>query len=225
MSEAVKTMFGRIAPKYDLANRMLSMRRDVAWRRKSLNLLQGTPGRLLDLACGTGDFGLEALSRNKATSVHGCDFCLPMLRSGDHRRDGHAFSASNGDGLRLPYADHSFEAVIMAYGWRNFDDKALGLQEMSRILKPGGEMLLLEFFTPTNLFTKAFHGAFARTAPLIGGMITGDREAYAYLHSSIQGFMTISEAQELAADNGFTNTATQSFFGGVSHALYGRTKA
>src|SRR4051812_11943362 len=129
MSEAVKDMFGRIAPKYDLANRVLSARRDVAWRRTALAMLEGSPADVLDLACGTFDLSLKALERGKAARVHGCVFSRRMLVAGGAKRAGRQVTAAVGDALRLPYADASFDAAMVAYGWRNFGDPALALVE------------------------------------------------------------------------------------------------
>ena len=125
MSQAVQDMFGQIAHRYDLVNRLLSARRDVAWRRVALNFLPDPPGTVLDLATGTGDLGAEALAYGKAKKVHGADFCVPMLQAGSERRaQSGPFSATAGDALNLPYADNSFDAAMVAYGWRNFDDLA-----------------------------------------------------------------------------------------------------
>ncbi len=219
-SEAVKDMFGRIAPKYDLANRVLSARRDVAWRRTALAMLEGSPNDVLDLACGTFDLALEALARGKAARVHGCDFSRPMLVAGAGKRTGAPISAAVGDALRLPYADASFDAAMVAYGWRNFGDPARSLAELSRVLKPGGQLLILEFFRPTRLWPRFFYATFGRFVfPAIGGLIAGDSAAYRYLDHSIRRFVSIDEAERLLADAGFPAPRRATFFGGVSHAL------
>ena len=143
---AVRSMFGRIAGRYDLLNRVLSARRDVAWRRHALGLWRGQPAEVLDLACGTFDLAREALDQGKAKRVHGCDFCQPMLVAGAAKRSGRPVTASVGDALRLPYAEGAFDGAMAAYGWRNFktdrlsmcsppDTAALSLFLMSR-LKP-----------------------------------------------------------------------------------------
>jgi demethylmenaquinone methyltransferase/2-methoxy-6-polyprenyl-1,4-benzoquinol methylase len=222
MSETVKAMFGRIAPTYDLANRVLSARRDVAWRRKALKLIAGEPGDVLDLACGTFDLALEAIARGKAKRVHGCDFSLPMLRAGTAKRAGAAVSATTGDALRLPYASGAFDAAMVAYGWRNFGDPAASLAELARVLRPGGQLLVLEFFRPVNLWPKLFYGTFGRVVfPVVGGMVSGDSAAYRYLNDSIARFVSIGEAEALFARTGFTRVEKRSCFGGVSHAVVG----
>ena len=145
MSTEVKHLFGRIAGRYDLLNRLLSARRDVAWRATALGMLRGAPGTLIDLACGTFDFGLQALAAGHARVVHGSDFCQPMLVAGATKRTGKPLSASVGDALRLPYADGCGDVVSIAYGWRNVDDPAAAMREMRRMLVPGGEVLIMEF--------------------------------------------------------------------------------
>ncbi len=220
MSETVKAMFGRIAPTYDLANRVLSARRDVAWRRSALALLSGEPDRVLDLACGTFDLALEALDRGKARRVHGCDFSLPMLSAGAAKRAGRAVSACAGDALRLPYASAGFDAALVAYGWRNFGDPLASLQELARVVKPGGQLLILDFFRPVRWWPRLFYATFGRWIfPLIGGLVSGDAGAYRYLNASIAEFVSIEEAERLFIQAGFTRVRRLSCFGGVSHAL------
>jgi demethylmenaquinone methyltransferase/2-methoxy-6-polyprenyl-1,4-benzoquinol methylase len=219
-AEAVKSMFGRIAPKYDLLNRVLSARRDVAWRRKALSLWNGTPGDVLDLACGTFDLGLEAIAQGKAKRVHGCDFCQPMLVAGSAKRSGHAVSAAVGDALHLPYADASFDGAMVAYGWRNFGDPAASARELRRVLRPGGQLLILEFFKPLGWWPKTFYGTFGRVVfPTVGGVLAGDASAYRYLNDSIKRFLATSEADAVLLEAGFRRTRWVSFFGGISHGV------
>jgi len=220
MSTAVRDLFGRIAGRYDLLNRVLSARRDVAWRRSALAMVEGSPGRVLDLACGTFDLALSALDQGKAAQVHACDFCQPMLLAGTAKRAGRACTATVGDALHLPYASGAFDFAMIAYGWRNLDDPAAGLRELRRVLAPGGQLLILEFFRPASWFPRAFYSGFARwTFPLVGGLVGGDRAAYRYLHDSVQRFLTAAEADALLRRSGFARPRWRSFFGGVSHAV------
>ncbi len=220
MSEAVKALFANIAPKYDLLNRVLSARNDVRWRRRILREVAGAPTDVLDLACGTFDLGLEALAQGKAKRVHGCDFCQPMLVAGADKRKGHPLSASVGDALHLPFADGSFDLVMVAYGWRNFGDPRLALRELARVLRPGGQLLILEFFRPTSWWPKTFYGSFGKVVfPLVGGTLTGNAGAYRYLNDSIARFLSHEEADAAIAEAGFTSQRWVSFFGGVSHGV------
>ncbi|TVR44060.1 MAG: ubiquinone/menaquinone biosynthesis methyltransferase [Planctomycetota bacterium] len=220
MSQAVQDMFGRIAHRYDLVNRLLSAKRDVAWRRKALSFLPQPAGVVLDLATGTGDLGAEALQAGLAQRVHGADFCVPMLSAGSSRRERSGpFSATAADALSLPYADGVFDAAMIAYGWRNFDDPAAALGELRRVLKPGGTLIILEFFRPERLWTRLFHRLFSAVAPVMGALFAGNGAAYAYLHRSIQGFLSVTEADHLLTQGGFGNLRWHSCFGGVSHVV------
>lgn len=220
MSEAVKALFATIAPKYDLLNRVLSARNDVRWRKRILREVQGHPADVLDLACGTFDLGLEALAQGKATRVHGCDFCQPMLAAGADKRKGHPLSASVGDALHLPFADGSFDLAMVAYGWRNFGDPRLALTELARVLRPGGQLLILDFFRPTSWWPKTFYGSFGRVVfPLVGGTLAGNADAYRYLNDSIARFLSRDEADAAIGEAGFTSRRWVSFFGGVSHGV------
>lgn len=213
-------MFARIAGRYDLLNRLLSARRDVAWRAKALALLEGSPDTVIDLACGTFDLGLQALATGKARRVHGTDFCLPMLTAGAAKRAGRPVSASVGDALRLPFADGSADAVMVAYGWRNFPDAEAALREMARALPPGGQVLILEFFRPAWWWPRLFYATFGRWVfPALGGLVARDASAYRYLHDSVQRFLSIDEAVELCKRCGLTRIRTVSCFGGISHAI------
>jgi demethylmenaquinone methyltransferase/2-methoxy-6-polyprenyl-1,4-benzoquinol methylase len=220
MSEAVKELFAHIAPKYDLLNRVLSARNDVRWRRRALGMVRGAPADALDLACGTFDLGLEALAQGKAQRVHGSDFCQPMLVAGADKRRGHPLSASVGDALRLPFADRAFDLAMVAYGWRNFGDPALALRELARVLRPGGQVLILEFFRPESWWPRLFYGSFGRVVfPLVGGTLAGNAGAYRYLNESIARFVSQPEADRLLAASGFQGARWLSFFGGVSHGV------
>ena len=220
MSEAVKALFAQIAPKYDLLNRVLSARNDVRWRRKALAMVRGAPGDVLDLACGTFDLGLEALAQGKAQRVHGSDFCQPMLVAGTAKRAGHPLSASVGDALHLPFADGAFDLAMVAYGWRNFGDPRQAADELKRVLRPGGQLLILEFFRPTSWWPRLFYGSFGKVVfPIVGGTLAGNASAYRYLNDSIARFLSRDEADHLLLDAGFRATRWMSFFGGVSHAV------
>jgi demethylmenaquinone methyltransferase/2-methoxy-6-polyprenyl-1,4-benzoquinol methylase len=220
MSADVQNMFARIAPKYDFLNRVLSAQRDVGWRRDALDLLDGQPADVLDLACGTFDLGLEAIARGKAKRVHGCDFVHNMLVAGGIKRAGHRVSATVGDALHLPYATGAFDAALLAYGWRNFDSPDAALKELRRVIKPGGQLLILEFFKPVDWWPKLFYSTFGRyVIPTVGKLLSGDSTAYTYLNASIWRFMSVEQAEVLFVANGFTVPKRLTCFGGVSHGL------
>jgi demethylmenaquinone methyltransferase/2-methoxy-6-polyprenyl-1,4-benzoquinol methylase len=219
-SKDVQAMFGRIAGRYDLLNRVLSARLDLRWRRIAVGMLPEGRGEALDLACGTFDLGLSALRQGRAARIHGCDFSVPMLAAGAAKRRGQALSAAAGDALRLPYADAAFDAAMVAYGWRNFGDPLASARELRRVLRPGGHLLILEFFRPVRWFPKAFYATFGRGVfPLAGSLLAGDRGAYRYLHDSVQGFVSTAEAERHLLAAGFAAPRWKAFSGGVSHAV------
>ena len=149
MSQAVHDMFGRIAPAYDKANRWLSAGRDVAWRRRAIADLPEhlQSGVAFDCACGTGDLAIDLRQSGAAVaSVIGSDFCRPMLVAGADRMQQHTVPFLQADALRLPLAAKSVDLVTVAYGWRNFDRSRHVLNEVQRVLKPDGRLLILEFF-------------------------------------------------------------------------------
>jgi ubiquinone/menaquinone biosynthesis methyltransferase len=220
MSAAVQAMFGRIAPRYDVMNRVLSGRSDVAWRRIAVGMLPPGRGAALDLACGTFDLGLEALRQGRCARVHGCDFCQPMLVAGAGKRTGRPLSATVGDALRLPYADGAVDLAMVAYGWRNFPDPAAALCELARVVRPGGHLLILEFFRPVRWWPRLFYGTFGRTVfPVAGALLARDAAAYRYLHDSIRGFLSQPEADAALVANGWGTRVWRPLMGGISHAV------
>ncbi len=219
-SKDVQALFGRIAGRYDLLNRVLSARLDLRWRRIAVEMLPAGGGEALDLACGTFDLGLAALRQGRAARIHGCDFSVPMLAAGAGKRSGLPLSAAAGDALRLPYADAAFDVAMVAYGWRNFGDPLASARELRRVLRPGGHLLILEFFRPVRWFPKLFYATFGRGVfPLAGSLLAGDRSAYRYLHDSVQGFVSPAEADVHLAAAGFAAPCWRAFSGGVSHAV------
>jgi demethylmenaquinone methyltransferase / 2-methoxy-6-polyprenyl-1,4-benzoquinol methylase len=217
----VRDMFGRVAGRYDLLNRLLSFNLDKRWRRRTVNRVAGIlarpDSRVLDLCCGTGDVLLEMQARAKCT-VAGSDFCHPMLIEAGRKiaRRGFRSPLFEADALALPVADDSFDLITMAFGFRNLANYERGLAEMLRVLKPGGVFALLEFSQPTNPAFAAVYGFFsARVLPRVGGMVSGSRDAYTYLPESIRKF---PGAEELAASMhraGFSRVEFERMTGGA----------
>jgi len=178
-------MFDRVAARYDLANDVLSLGQDRAWRRRTVEAVDARPGqRVLDLAAGTGTSS-EPFDRAGATVV-ATDLSLGMLEVGKRRRPSLAFVA--GDALRLPYGDGEFAACTVGFGARNFSDLERGLAEMARVVCPGGRVVVLEITTPTRPPLSTFYRLwFDRVVPVIG-RLAGDPEAYSYLPSSVKRF-------------------------------------
>lgn len=189
-------MFGRIAHRYDLANRLLSCGIDIWWRFRLVRSVLAThPVRVLDLATGSGDVAF-ALARALPEKVEivAMDFCQPMLDQAEIKksrlRDSRMrrLSFKQGDGLALPLDDQSTDVVTIAFGLRNMADRHRCLSEMARVLKPGGTALILEFSQPYGWFRPLYLLYLRHVLPRIAGWITGDRAAYAYLNDSIERF-------------------------------------
>jgi len=205
---AVNSMFGRIARRYDFANRLLSGGLDIRWRNRLVEAVRRqAPARVLDLATGTGDVAF-ALGRRlpPATEIIGMDFCLPMLEQAEARKAAGAgpnVSFRPGDALGLPLADASCDAVTIAFGLRNLADRARGLREMRRVLRPGGRLFVLEFSQPHRCFRGLYYFYLRRVLPRLAGLVTGDRPAYDYLNQSIGGFPSREEISREILAAGF----------------------
>jgi demethylmenaquinone methyltransferase/2-methoxy-6-polyprenyl-1,4-benzoquinol methylase len=188
-SRWVRGMFGRIAGRYDLLNHLLSFNLDKRWRATAVDrvaaILERPGARVLDLCCGTGDV-LFALEKRGNAITLGSDFCHPMLIQARRKVVSPLFE---GDALALPLVDNSLDLITVAFGFRNLANYGRGLEELLRVLKPGGTLAILEFSQPTNPAFAALYGFFStRVLPWIGGMISGSREAYSYLPESIRKF-------------------------------------
>ncbi len=191
---AVNEMFGRIAPRYDRANRVLSGGLDVLWRRRLVReVARARPRDVLDLATGSGDvaFALRA-ALGPGVAITGMDFCAPMLDEAARKQAALAPSLRIafvlGDALELPLADATFDAITIAFGLRNTADRARALREMRRVLRPGGTLFVLEFSQPHRWFAPVYYPYLRHVLPRIAAWCTGDRSAYDYLCGSIAAF-------------------------------------
>ena len=206
-----RDMFNAIARRYDLLNHLLSGGVDVYWRRRALDCaLETSPQRVLDLATGTGDFAL-ASARLGPQQVVGVDMAVEMLRLGAAKvaakRPPMPLELLVGDAEQLPFQDNTFDLVTGAFGVRNFGHIPSGLAEAHRVLKPGGQLLVLDFCEPTApLFRQLYLFYFHKVLPLIGGLISGQRRAYAYLPRSVGTFPQGQAFVELLVAAGFSQT-------------------
>ena len=190
----VKEMFDKIAPKYDFLNRLLSLRQDIRWRKEMVAAAGLAPGsKVLDVACGTCDVGLEASAALKAkVGITGLDFSLGMLKLGRAKlaRQGNTtIGLVNGDALNLPLKSGLFDAGFIAFGIRNIMDRRRALEEFHRTLAPGGRLVVLELTTPSKgIFRSIYLGYFQKILPLIGSFFSKHDNAYAYLPESVLKF-------------------------------------
>jgi demethylmenaquinone methyltransferase/2-methoxy-6-polyprenyl-1,4-benzoquinol methylase len=220
----VRAMFDAIAPRYDLLNRVLSARVDVAWRRQAVRALGVKPGdRILDLATGTGDLLLEELAAGAALSV-GADLSFGMLRlvRPKFTRDGHADArVCQGDAERLPFGDACFDGASIAFGIRNVLDRARGLREMRRVVKPEGRVVVLEFHDTTGLIGAIFRFYFNHILPQIGALVSS-RAAYSYLPKSVANFETPDGFNALMRAAGLRDVTSRALTLGIAWLHIGR---
>jgi demethylmenaquinone methyltransferase/2-methoxy-6-polyprenyl-1,4-benzoquinol methylase len=193
--EAVRATFESVASRYDLANHFLSGGIDYYWREKLVEMaLEGSCDQVLDLATGSGDV-LFALRKRfpPDTAITGVDFCEPMLQKARNKRETKELDENSnrfllGDCLSLDFPDESFDLVTISFGLRNLSDRDKGLKEMYRVLKPNGRLIVLEFSQPYFWFRPFYYFYLKLILPWMARLVTGDREAYLYLGSSISAF-------------------------------------
>lgn len=202
-------MFGSIAARYDLLNRVLSLGVDGAWRRAAVReAAMVSPADVLDVATGTADLALALKRALPRARVVGVDFAEPMLAVGRRKaeRRGLDVSLEEGDGTSLRFSDAGFDVVTIAYGLRNFDDVDRGLHEFHRVLRPGGKLIVLEFPPPpSGPLGRAFRFYFQRVLPVVGGVVSGERDAYAYLPRSVLAFPPPDRLAARILDAGFAS--------------------
>ncbi len=194
----MQQMFGRIAPRYDLLNRVLSLNTDQRWRRRTVRMAKPA-GPVLDVCTGTGDLA-AAFAHATGDQVVGVDFCAPMLVRGKDKKACRSVRFARGDALALPLPSDRFDVVAVAFGIRNVADLDQGLRELVRVARPGGRVAILEFTMPRGRIFGAFYKLyFGRILPFLGNLVSRSR-AYTYLNSSVLEWASREElAQRLQA--------------------------
>lgn len=219
-------LFDGIAGTYDMLNHLLSLNIDKSWRKKTVKML--TPcNQLLDVAIGTADLSLEIMKQKKAQEIQGLDVSKEMMRLGEEkvRKAGleGKVKFELGSALEMPYADNSYDAVTCAYGVRNFPDADKGLEEFFRVMKPGGQLAILEFSYPTNPVIRWVYDLFfSHVLPLIGRMVSKDKGAYAYLNESVKNFMWGEEMCEHIKAAGFKDVKFRTLTFGITTIYTGK---
>ncbi|HMN13107.1 MAG TPA: ubiquinone/menaquinone biosynthesis methyltransferase [Bellilinea sp.] len=202
----VQKMFARIAPRYDLMNKLMTGFQDIRWRREVLRRADLHPGDLLfDLGAGTGDLARQTLKDHPGVNVVAADFTTQMMLTG---RETHKLNPdfTTADALHTPFMDGQFDAVVSGFLLRNVTDLPAALAEQFRILKPGGRFLSLDTTQPTpNLFSPLIRFHMRVVIPWLGGLITGQRQAYTYLPSTSEHFLKAESLAELLSSTGFKN--------------------
>ncbi|GAB4165566.1 MAG: bifunctional demethylmenaquinone methyltransferase/2-methoxy-6-polyprenyl-1,4-benzoquinol methylase UbiE [Terrimicrobiaceae bacterium] len=220
--EFVRGMFAGISARYDLANHVLSMGIDSLWRARAARMIAAnSPGKILDMATGSGDLALALQRACPQALVTGADFCLPMLEVA--RRKG-VSTLVQADGLALPFADASFDALTVAFGLRNMASWETALREMARVLRPGGGLLIMDFAMPrAGWLAAAYRFYLHHLLPRLAGWLTGRPEAYEYLGESIEGFPRWEKMCDLISRSGFQDTRSYSLALGIA-AIYTGTR-
>ena len=232
--ENIRQMFDSIAADYDKLNHIMSLDIDKSWRRRALREIfppeDRTGLKILDLACGTGDFAL-AMARRMVSGglgghVTGVDLSEGMLAVMREKMDREGVrdlvSAQSGDGENLPFGTGTFDRVTIAFGIRNFEDREQGLREMFRVLRPGGKLVILELSVPENRIIRwCYNLYFLHILPLVGGRVSGDKAAYRYLPASVVHFPRHRAFMETMRQAGFRDVAHKAFTLGVCRMFTG----
>jgi demethylmenaquinone methyltransferase / 2-methoxy-6-polyprenyl-1,4-benzoquinol methylase len=222
----VRGMFDRIAPRYDLVNHVLSMNIDRYWRARTASqvahILRRPDARVLDLCCGTGDLML-AFERKGPAQMFASDFSHPMLVAASAKtKRSRIFEA---DALCLPLNDGGFDLISVAFGFRNLANYQRGLEELLRVLKPGGTLAILEFSQPPNRLWSLMYEFYSKAIlPTVGGLISGSREAYAYLPDSVRKFPGPELLATQMSEIGYAEVRFERLTGGIAALHIGRRK-
>ena len=224
VAAAVRDMFSAIAPRYDLANHILSLNVDRWWWRRAAaqfdHILSRADAAALDLCCGTGDMALALSRRARGASIVGIDFSHPMLRLARHKAAGR-IGFIEADVLALPYQAGRFDLVVSAFGFRNLANYDAGLREIVRVLRARGEVGILDFSEPDGLFGAVYRIYFKRILPALGTMISGVKGPYAYLPASVERFPAPAEMLQRMRAAGLRSVSWMPYTFGIAGLYHG----
>ncbi|QQR80096.1 MAG: ubiquinone/menaquinone biosynthesis methyltransferase [Deltaproteobacteria bacterium] len=225
MSEHIQKLFDSIAPQYDLLNSLLSFQVDRRWRRQGMKEFSDSKKfqKILDLCAGTLALSKTLLETNPMTQITAVDFSENMLKKGEALltpEERKQIQIQIGDILALDIPRSSYDGAMVAYGMRNVGDNPLALQNIYEWLKPGGRLVVLEFFKPTELLPKLFNITYAEVViPVLGSLVSKNKSAYEHLRDSVRKFYTTEEYRKLLEQTGFKNIKITAQTGGISHLI------
>lgn len=225
--DQVAKMFNSISHRYDFLNHFLSLGIDKLWRKKSIKMLKGSnPKVILDVATGTGDFALEALSLNP-DSVIGIDISEGMLNVGRKKIEKlkltHKVELQLADSENIPFEENKFDAITVGFGVRNFENLEKGIREIFRVLKPGGTLVVLEFSKPSRFPVKQLYNFYFKfVLPKIGNTVSSDKAAYTYLPESVAAFPDGRDFEAILRTIGFKKTTCKQLTFGISSIYTGQ---
>lgn len=226
-SDNVAAMFNSIAAKYDFLNHFLSLGIDKLWRRRLVKqLAKSNPRQVLDIATGTGDLAIQLAKYHKSVKITGVDISENMLSIGREkilkRKLEGRINLKQANSLSLPFANGEFDAAMVAFGVRNFEDLSKGITEIHRVLKDGGSLYVLEFSMPSRFpMRNLYRFYFRRVLPFVGGIVSGSKSAYTYLPESVFAFPEKEKFVEIMANAGFKNCSYKRLTFGVASIYVG----
>jgi len=225
----VRSMFARISGVYDFMNHLLSFNRDKAWRRNLVARIRPDAAQVLDLCAGTGDLALAAWAGGRGQTWIAADFCPEMLAGSRGKTGADQLQLAAADAMNLPFAPASVDAVTVGFGARNFADVRRGVEQITKVLRPGGQLLVLEFFRDDPAAVAEGRGVpsvlrwgLNTLIPLMGRIVGRDGAAYRYLPGSMGEFMTTDEFATLLREYGYRDVTTERQTFGIAHIVAGR---
>ncbi len=226
-SDNVAAMFNSIAAKYDFLNHFLSLGIDKLWRRRLVKqLAKSNPRQVLDIATGTGDLAIQLANHHQLVNITGVDISENMLNIGRgkiwKRKLEERIKLKQANSMNLPFADGEFDAAMVAFGVRNFEDLSKGITEIHRVLKNGGSLYVLEFSMPSRFpMRNLYRFYFRKVLPFVGGIVSGSKSAYTYLPESVFAFPEKEKFVEIMANAGFKNCNYKRLTFGVASIYVG----
>lgn len=220
--QKISAMFDEIAPTYDKLNHAFTFNLDKSWRKKIVQeilIRRYEKSRILDLATGTGDLALELVNLNPEVIV-AADFSKEMLEYQRSKKSHPLIELAEADASNLPFSNEYFDIVTIGFGVRNFFDLKKCLNEISRVIKPGGRLIVLEIFKSSGVINRAFNFYFGKVVPAFGNKVSGSSHAYSYLFNSVESFYTPEEFTGICKEFSFEHEFRSNNFLGIVNTIY-----